>query len=226
MPMFRKIPGGNFAPVIALNIKSADELKSVDAAWVCNGGVFIKVFPDREYQDPSAYYNMQYATNPTLTLSNTSESAVRDSFVISPVIIPLLQPLPQQGMDIDWSTIDIITLDTEEQLPFAPWWNYGTDTMTVQTEFDGTKQTATFITGKKVIFTESYFPPPQDQLRLLEAGKSAGEGATIFLKYHWFDYSPFYGRQFGVRWRWHSRLNKQYFEHIFTNQNMVLNSLN
>lgn len=225
MPMYRKTSGGNFAPVTALNIKNAGELKSVGTAWVCNGGVFKKIFPDKEYQDPSAYYNIASATKPTLRLSNTSESAVLDAFVISPVIIPLLQALPEQGMDIDWSVMDIITLDTEEQLPFGQWWSSGADTMIAQTQFDGTRQIATLLSGKKVIFTETFFPPPQDQIRLLGAGYTGGEGATIFLKYHWCDYSSFYGRQFGVRWRWHSRLNKQYFEHIFTNQNMVLNAL-
>lgn len=224
MPMYRKTSGSNFAPVTALNIKNAGEVKSVDTAWVCNGGVFKKVFPDREYQDPSAYYNIAFATKPTLTLSETFDSTALDAFAISPVIIPLLQALPQEGMDIDWSTMDIITLDTEEQLPFGNRFSMK-ESMTLQAEFDGTRQIVTLLSGKKLIVTQSYIVAPQDQIRILGVGNTGGEGATIFLKYHWCDYSPFYGRQFGVRWRWHSRLNKQYFEHIFTNQNMVLNAL-
>jgi len=68
----------------------------------------------------------------------------------------------------------------------------------------------------------NHCPPPRDWISQLS---SSSTGTEMYIKYGWYDYSAFYGRQIGIRWRWHSQQNGKYYEHIFTDGNMVLNAL-
>ncbi|MFW0767064.1 hypothetical protein ACN0IV_14645 [Trabulsiella odontotermitis] len=222
MTIFRKTAGGLFAPITALSINDEGAFKSVVAAWVNDGGIFKKVFPDI-VEDPAADYNMAGASSPSLTRTQTSESAIQNAFVINGQIIPLKSNLTANNIDVDWSALDIIAIDTQEALPFGVWSTSNADEMWISVELKDGVLTNTRMNGvTAAVNLSNYCPPPRDWKVRLSSGTN---GTDMLIKYGWYDYSAFYGRQIGIRWRWHSLLNRKYYEHIFTKGNMVLNAL-
>ncbi|MGG7447255.1 hypothetical protein ACQ3G7_14395 [Kosakonia oryzendophytica] len=223
MPIFRKTTGGHFAPVTDLNINEGGEFKSVVAAWVNDGGMFKKVFPDIAYADPTADYDIAGATIPTLTLSRTSESAAQNAWKINRLFIPLKESLTSDNTDVNWSSLDIVTIDTQDELPYSVWTTGSADEMWTKAEFKNGVLTNTRMNGVSAVVNPSnHCPPPRDWINQLSSGSG---GTDMYIKYGWYDYSAFYGRQIGIRWRWHSQQNGKYYEYIFTNGNMILNAL-
>lgn len=222
MPIYRKTAGGDFAPVSALSTNEGGEFKSVVAAWVNDGGTFRKVFPSVVYADPTADYDMTGATIPALTLSRTSESATQNAWKINKLVIPLKINLASSNTDVDWSALDIIAIDTQEVLPFGVWSTGTSDEMWTKVELKDGVVTNTRMNGVTVAVNPSnYCPPPRDWISQLS---SSSTGTEMYIKYGWYDYTAFYGRQIGIRWRWHSQQNGKYYEYIFTNGNMILNA--
>ncbi|MGP3594298.1 hypothetical protein [Vagococcus sp. WN89Y] len=223
MPIFRKTGGGDFAPVTTLNIKDGNTFRAVATAWINDGGVFRKVFPNAGYEDPTADYDIAKATIPSLVLSRTSESATLNAFKIARVFIPLKEALATSNIDVDWSSLDIVTIDTQEELPFGVWSTSSALEIWTKTEFKDGVVTNTRQDGVTTTANPSnHIPPARDWKTQLSCGAS---GADMYIKYGWYDYSAYYGRQIGIRWRWHSRLNGKNYEYIFTNANMVLKAL-
>ncbi|PWC10638.1 hypothetical protein B4923_16080 [Brenneria roseae subsp. americana] len=223
MPIYRKTSGGVFATVSALNINDDGTFKPVTAAWINDNGTFKKVFPgDTEYEDPSAYYDIANATTLTLTQGIASETTNRLSWIANSVQIPLLSNLASNGIDVDWSYFEYIVVETGEIVPVDMFSTSGAQPTALGVKYDsGTASVLRQSTGAYQTLS-TINPAVIDRQAFL--GWLASTGYRYF-KVQQQDYSNFYGKQLGLRWRWHSTINNKYFEFIFTNENFVLSAL-
>ncbi|MBI0554565.1 hypothetical protein F6Q06_08690 [Pectobacterium parmentieri] len=211
MPLFRE-SGGVFAPIQRLDINDNGAIKNVIAAWVCDNGTFKPVFPnERQYHDPSAYYDISNATNPSV--QKTTDTARQEAWLISPCHIPVFSTAVN---DVDWSIAETIVISTGEPLMMDAFSTGGAQPSCKFIEFKGGNDVrlgAYHSTNRNLAVTALWGP--------LAQGPS---GAYNYLKplTHPTEFSDKYNKQLGVRWRWHSTINDMYFEHIFTNASMII----
>ncbi|EHD21334.1 MULTISPECIES: hypothetical protein [Brenneria] len=223
MPIYRKTEGGVFALISALNVNDGGEFKSVAAAWINDNGTFKKVFPSyTEYEDPSAYYDIANATTLTLTQGNASETTNRLSWIANSVRIPLLSNLDSIGTDVDWSYYDYIVVETGEVVPVDMFSTGSNQPTAIGVKYDSGSSSALIPSTGAYLTLQTSNPTLLDRQTFL--GWNASGGYQYF-KVQQQDYSSFYGKQLGLRWRWHSTINDKYFEYIFTNENFVLTAL-
>ncbi|GKV75506.1 hypothetical protein PEC106568_06800 [Pectobacterium carotovorum subsp. carotovorum] len=215
MPLFRE-SGGVFAPVQRLDINDSGTIKNVVAAWVCDAGVFKPVFPnERQYHDPSAYYNMANASGGTVT---RAETAIENAYgfrgwKLSECRIPFSGALN----DVDWSTCEVIVIASDDVLICDSASTGGNQPSCKYIEWNG----GNTVNLGSYVSTNTNFAIAQ---------RSGYIGQTAFYNYlkttlHAAEFSDKYNKQLGVRWRWHSKLHDMYFEHIFTNASMVITAV-
>ncbi|URG50638.1 hypothetical protein IG609_009125 [Pectobacterium quasiaquaticum] len=212
MPLFRE-SGGVFAPIQRLDINDNGTIKNVIAAWVCDNGTFKPVFPnERQYHDPSAYYDIANASGGTITRAETAVENAYDfrGWKIAECQIPFAGALN----DVDWSTCDVIVVASGDALVCDPLATGFTQPSCKYIEYSGG---STVNLGSYVSNNTNY----------AVSVRSGYIGQMAFYNYlkttlHPADFSDKYNTQLGVRWRWHSKLHDMYFEHIFTNASMII----
>ncbi|UTC25219.1 hypothetical protein P7_029 [Pectobacterium phage vB_PcaM_P7_Pc] len=212
MPLYQRTTGGGFAPVNTLSISQAGTLKNVTAAWVFVDGIFKQVFPnERDYQDPSAYYDIPNATVPSI--QTATDSGGNPSWLITPCQIPVFSTSIN---DVDWSTAETIVLSTGERLMMDNFSTGGSQPSCKVIEYRGGNDVllGTFPSTNRNLAVTSLWGP-------LAQGPS---GAYNYLKpsLHPVEFSGKYNVQLAIRWRWHSTVNDMYFEHIFTDPSLMI----
>lgn len=216
MPIHRKTSGGKFAPISALAIEQGDRFNNISAAWFNEAGVFKKIFVNgQEYHDPAAYYNIANATVPSVGVYNYSGGV---SWRISALAIPLNFTLTRPFVDVGWSTQDVIIMSTGERL------------ITDCDVTDATQPSCRVVeyNGSKTVSLDSYNSTNTNFAvadRLDHLGVNNSEYSHLKVLLHPANFEGKYNQQFGVRWRWYSNVNSMYFEHVFTNKNMVITPL-
>lgn len=206
MPLYQRTTGGGFAPVNSLSVNQAGDFKNVTAAWVFVDGEFKQVFPnERDYQDPSAYYDIANATTPGIQTATDSDGI--SCWLISPCQIPVFSTSVN---DVDWSTAETIVFATGERLVMDNFSTGGSQPSCKVIEYRGGTDVrlGTFPSTNRNLAVTSLQGP-------LAQGPS---GAYNYLKpsLHAAEFSGKYNVQLAIRWRWHSTINDMYFEHIFT----------
>ncbi|MCA6927930.1 hypothetical protein [Pectobacterium versatile] len=212
MPLFRE-SGGVFAPANELSVVQSGAFKSVVAAWVCDNGVFKPVFPnDREYHDPSAYYDMTNASGGTIT---RAEPVFEDAYNFRGWKLEECRiPFSGATNDVDWSLIEVIVIATGDALICDALSTGGNQPSCKSIEYNGVGS----------VNLDSYV---STNTNFAVAVRSGFVGQMAYYNYlkltlHSADFSDKYNQQLGVRWRWHSKLHDMYFEHIFTNASMII----
>ncbi|MEL0577080.1 hypothetical protein AACK17_00815 [Pectobacterium punjabense] len=213
MPLFREF-GGVFAPIQRLDINDNGAIKNVVAAWVCDDGVFKPIFPnERQYHDPSAYYNIANASGGTVT---RAEPAIENGYgfrgwKLAECRIPFSGSLN----DVDWSLREVISIASGDTLvcddastsPNQPSCKY--------IEYSG----GNTVNLGSYVSTNTNFAISARSGFVGQANSSYNYLKTTL---HPAEFSDKYNQQLGVRWRWHSKLHNMYFEHIFTNASMII----
>ncbi|RUR94691.1 hypothetical protein PB16LOC_00988 [Pectobacterium versatile] len=215
MPLFRE-SGGGFASVKRLDINNNGTIKNVVAAWVCDNGTFKPVFPnERQYHDPSAYYDITNASGGAIT---RAEPEVEGGYgfrgwKLAECRIPFSGALN----DADWSLLEVIVIATSAALMCDAVSTGGNQPSCKSIEYN----------GGNTVNLGSYVSTNTNFAVSARPGYIGQVGFYNYLKttLHAAEFSDKYNQQLGVRWRWHSKLHDMYFEHIFTNASMMITAV-
>ncbi|MDE8755696.1 hypothetical protein PZA22_14525 [Pectobacterium polaris] len=212
MPLFRE-SGGVFAPAQRLDINDSGTIKNVVAAWVCDGTVFKPVFPnEREYRDPSGYYDMANASGGTIT---RAEPVIENGYGFRGWKLAECRiPFSGATNDVDWSLNEVIVIATGDALTCDALSTGGNQPSCKSIEYN----------GGNTVNLGSYVSTNTNYAVSVRSGFIGQVGYYNYLKLtlHAAEFSDKYNQQLGVRWRWHSKLHDMYFEHIFTNASMII----
>ncbi|MBE5221586.1 hypothetical protein IG608_08925 [Pectobacterium sp. A113-S21-F16] len=205
---------GVFAPITALSINDNGTFKTIAEAWINDNGTFKKVFSsERQYHDPSAYYDIPNATGGALARTNSAiESAYEfRGYTLVPCNIPQVSGSVN---DIDWSMSELIVIETGAACLCDALSTSSTQPSSTYIEFNGG---GTVSLGGYLSTNLNY--------AVRDRGSSVNQAAAYeYLKItqHAAEFADKYSTQLGVRWRWHSKVRDMYFEHIFTNASMII----
>ncbi|GBO49444.1 hypothetical protein MFFDBJGM_02462 [Pectobacterium versatile] len=205
--------GGVFAPITTLSINDNGTFKTIAEAWINDNGTFKKVFSsERQYSDPSAYYDMVNASGGTIT---RAEPVFEDAYNFRGWKLAECRiPFSGTTNDVDWSLCEVIVISSGDALICDALSTGGNQPSCKSIEYS----------GGNTVNLGSYVSTNTNFAVSVRSGFIGQMAYYNYLKLtlHPAEFSDKYNQQLGVRWRWHSKLHDMYFEHIFTNASMII----
>lgn len=219
MTIYRKTTGGIFAPVSHMSIRANGAFQAINAAWVNDNGQFKKIFGGGiQYEDPTAYYDVENATRITVTEGRGSETSNYAAWVVNNIKLPQREPVDG---DADWTYYEYFVVDTGEILPVDMFSTGGNQPTAFGVKYENASGYAVMENG-----TTFKLQSANPAFRVVSGNLTWVSGYQYF-KVQRNDalYASVYGKQLGLRLRWHSMSLDKYFEYVFTDESFVLTSL-
>ena len=219
MTIYRKTTGGTFAPVSQMSIRASGAFQAIKAAWVNDNGQFKKVFGGSiQYEDPTAYYDVENATPITITEGRGSETSDYAAWIVNDITLPQREPVDG---DADWTYYEYFVIDTGEILPVDMFSTGGNQPTASGVKYENASAWAVTEEGTMTKLQSS------NPAIIVRNGNLAWESGYQYFKVQRNDalYANVYGKPLGLRLRWHSMSLDKYFEYVFTDESFVLTSL-